>query len=43
MAIRAAELGLPAVIGTGEVLFQQCANAKLLSLDCEQQKVCRLQ
>ena len=29
MAIRAAELGLPAVIGTGEVLFQQCANAKL--------------
>jgi phosphoenolpyruvate synthase/pyruvate phosphate dikinase len=43
MAIRAAELNLPAVIGTGEVLFQQCANAKLLSLDCEQQKVCRLQ
>jgi len=43
MAIRAAELGLPAVIGAGEVLFQQCANAKLLSLDCEQQKVYRLQ
>ena len=43
MAIRAAELGLPAVIGTGEVLFQRCANAKLLSLDCEQQRVCRLQ
>lgn len=43
MAIRAAELGLPAVIGAGEVLFQQCANAKLLSLDCEQQMVYRLQ
>jgi phosphohistidine swiveling domain-containing protein len=43
MAIRAAELGLPAVIGAGEVLFQQCVQAKLLSLDCEQQKVYRLQ
>ena len=43
MAIRAAELGLPAVIGAGEVLFQQCTNAKLLSLDCEQQKVYQLQ
>jgi len=43
MAIRAAELGLPAVIGAGEVLFQQCVNATLLSLDCEQQKVYRLQ
>ena len=43
MAIRAAELGLPAVIGTGEVLYQRCVSAKLLSLDCEQQRVCRLQ
>jgi len=43
MAIRAAELGLPAVIGAGEVLFQLCASAKLLRLDCEQQRVHRLQ
>ncbi|MCP4047241.1 MAG: phosphoenolpyruvate synthase [Gammaproteobacteria bacterium] len=43
MAIRAAELNLPAVIGAGEVLFQQCVSAKLLSIDCEQQRVHRLQ
>jgi phosphoenolpyruvate-protein kinase (PTS system EI component) len=42
IAIRAAELGIPAVVGAGEVLFQRCLTAKLLSLDCEQQKVYRL-
>jgi phosphohistidine swiveling domain-containing protein len=42
IAIRAAEMGIPAVVGAGEVLFQRCLNAKLLSLDCEQQKVYRL-
>lgn len=43
MAIRAAELSLPAVIGMGEVLFQQFSNAQLLMLDCEQQTIHRLQ
>ncbi len=43
MAIRAAELGLPAVIGIGEALFHQCSKAKLLTLDCEQKIVYRLQ
>lgn len=43
MAIRAAELSLPAVIGMGEVLFQQFAKAQLLMLDCKQQTIHRLQ
>lgn len=34
MAIRAGELGLPAVIGTGERLYRQCSQAGRLRLDC---------
>ena len=34
MAIRAGELGLPAVIGTGEVLYRRCSAAQRLHLDC---------
>jgi len=34
MAIRAGELGIPAVIGAGEVLYQRWSNAKRLHLDC---------
>jgi len=34
MAVRAAELGMPAVIGAGEVLFQAWARASVLSVDC---------
>jgi len=34
MAIRAGELGLPAVIGAGEKLFDIWRNAKVLELDC---------
>jgi len=34
MAIRAGELGIPAVIGAGETLFNKWANAKMLDLDC---------
>jgi hypothetical protein len=34
MAIRAGEIGLPAAIGAGEVLYRRWAGAKLLKLDC---------
>jgi len=34
MAIRAGELGLPAVIGAGEVLYRRWSQAKRLHLDC---------
>lgn len=39
MAIRANELGLPAVIGAGEVLFQRWAAARMLFVDCASQQV----
>jgi phosphohistidine swiveling domain-containing protein len=39
MAIRAGELGIPAVIGAGEVLFQRWQAARKLCLDCSNQKV----
>ena len=39
MAIRAAELGIPAVIGAGEALFQRWRTARKLCLDCTNQKV----
>lgn len=34
MAIRAGELGLPAVIGSGELLYQRWSEAKRLHVDC---------
>jgi len=39
MAIRAGELGIPAVIGAGEVLFGRWQTARKLCLDCANQKV----
>ena len=39
MAIRAGELGIPAVIGAGETLFQRWQSARKLCLDCTNQKV----
>jgi adenylylsulfate kinase-like enzyme/phosphohistidine swiveling domain-containing protein len=39
MAIRAGELGIPAVIGAGEALFQRWQSARKLCLDCTNQKV----
>lgn len=39
MAIRASELGIPAVIGAGEALFQRWQKARKLCLDCTNQKV----
>ena len=39
MAIRASELGIPAVIGAGEALFQRWQTARRLCLDCTNQQV----
>jgi phosphohistidine swiveling domain-containing protein len=39
MAIRASELGIPAVIGAGESLYQHWQQAQKISLDCSNQKV----
>jgi glutamine kinase len=39
MAIRAGELGIPAVIGAGEALFGRWRTARKLCLDCTNQKV----
>jgi adenylylsulfate kinase-like enzyme/phosphohistidine swiveling domain-containing protein len=39
MAIRAGELGTPAVIGAGEALFRRWQTARELCLDCTNQKV----
>lgn len=39
MAIRANELGLPAVIGAGEVLYRKWAAAKVLNVDCANRRV----
>jgi len=42
MAIRAAELDLPAVIGAGEQLFAEWAQAPALKIDCANRRVDRL-
>lgn len=39
MAIRAGELGLPAVIGAGELLFSQWSSANRLAIDCAGKRV----
>ena len=39
MAIRAAELGLPAAIGCGEMIYSRVVNAKVVELDCTSQHV----
>jgi adenylylsulfate kinase-like enzyme/phosphohistidine swiveling domain-containing protein len=39
MAIRAGELGIPAVIGAGEDLYRRWRTARKLCLDCSNQKV----
>jgi adenylylsulfate kinase-like enzyme/phosphohistidine swiveling domain-containing protein len=39
MAIRAGELGIPAVIGAGEALYRRWQAARTLCLDCTNQKV----
>ena len=39
MAIRAGELEIPAVIGAGEVLYNEWAKAQMLQLDCVNRQV----
>lgn len=39
MAVRAAELGLPAVIGAGEANYQAWSRAQVLSIDCAARQV----
>ena len=39
MAIRAGELGLPAVIGAGEVLYRRWSGARRVHLDCAGRRV----
>lgn len=39
MAIRAAEAGIPAVIGAGDVLFQRWSQSKVLHIDCANRQV----
>ena len=39
MAIRCAELSVPAAIGVGELIFDKIINKKFITLDCETQKI----
>ncbi len=39
MAIRCAELNLPALIGVGENLYNQILNSKTIKIDCELKKI----
>jgi phosphoenolpyruvate-protein kinase (PTS system EI component) len=39
MAIRANELGLPAIIGAGETLYGKWSMARLLNIDCANRRV----
>jgi hypothetical protein len=39
MAIRAAEFGLPAAIGVGEVVYESLAGVEVVVLDCESQNI----
>jgi phosphoenolpyruvate-protein kinase (PTS system EI component) len=39
MAIRAAELNVPAVIGAGEAFFREWSQAKALEIDCANKQV----
>ncbi|MFN8673738.1 MAG: PEP-utilizing enzyme [Candidatus Sericytochromatia bacterium] len=42
MAIRCSELGLPAIIGAGEKLFNEWKESNTLSIDCLNKKVIKL-
>ena len=39
MAIRAAEQGIPSVIGAGEILYKKYSSSKKISIDCLNKKV----
>ncbi|MCF2948115.1 hypothetical protein L0668_08360 [Paraglaciecola aquimarina] len=42
MAIRACELGIPAIVGAGEALYNTWSNAKRLNIDCANKTVTAL-
>ena len=39
MAIRASELGMPAVIGVGEEMFKKCQKSTRLEIDCQSEQI----
>ena len=39
MAVRCAELSIPAAIGVGEILYEKIINKKFITLDCESKKI----
>jgi phosphoenolpyruvate-protein kinase (PTS system EI component) len=39
MAIRSAEIGLPAAIGVGEKLYEQLLRAQRIKLDCQGERI----
>ena len=39
MAIRCAELGLPAAIGCGQLIFQKLIDSTKVLLDCENKQI----
>ena len=39
MAIRCGEVGMPAIIGCGEMLFEKLQNAERILLDCKNEKI----
>ncbi|MDP7034974.1 MAG: PEP-utilizing enzyme, partial [Planctomycetota bacterium] len=43
MAIRAGELGIPAIVGAGEIFYQQWGKARILDIDCGNRQVQILQ
>jgi glutamine kinase len=43
MAIRAAEMGLPAAIGVGEKLYEQFSKAQIIQIDCANQLIRQIQ
>jgi hypothetical protein len=42
MAIRAAEMGLPAAIGVGEKIYEQLTNTERILLDCANHLIRRI-
>jgi hypothetical protein len=43
MSIRCSELGLPAAIGCGDILFEQLQNTQKVMLDCKYEHIITLQ
>ena len=39
MAIRAGELGIPAAVGVGEVLYNNCQAAKVVEINAEEKRI----